>query len=84
VLVLANVGNYNDLVVCMITAQPAAFSIEITDSDFQEGQLTSPTSYVRPDRLFTAEPTLITRKAGTLNQYKMDEIMGQVCRLFNC
>src|ERR1051325_335805 len=72
VLVLANIGNY-DLIVCMITAKPSDFSIKITDSDFLDGQLTSPTSYVRPDRLFTAESTLVTRTAGTLTSYKMDE-----------
>jgi mRNA interferase MazF len=83
-LVLANGGIYDDLIVCMITAKPAGLSIEITDSDFLEGQLTNPKSYVRPDRLFTAEPTLVIRKAGTLAPYKMDEIMAQICRIFKC
>ena len=83
-LVLANLGNYNDLIVCMITAKPAGFSVKITDYDFEHGKLDCQTSYVRPDRLFTAESTVIKRTAGTLTQSKMDEILSEVCRIFNC
>ena len=83
VLVLANLGSYNDLIVCMITARPSELSIEITDVDFLQGQLTAPTSYVRPDRLFTAEPTLVKGIVGTLTSSKMREILDQVSEIFS-
>lgn len=82
-LVLADVsGLYQELILCMITAKPSGFGIQITKSDFEEGELNHPTSYVRPDRLFTAESTLIIRTVGMLNSSKMKEIMDQVRRIF--
>lgn len=87
VLVLA-CGGYNDLIVCMITARrldiPVGrdYSVEITDSDFVEGKLSQSVSYVRPDRLFTAEPTLVHRIVGSLHPSKMKEILDQVSIIF--
>jgi mRNA interferase MazF len=87
VLVLA-CGGYNDLIVCMITARrldiPVGtdYSLEITDSDFVEGKLRESVSFVRPDRLFTAEPTLVGRIVGRLQPSKMKEILHQLSRIF--
>ena len=83
VLVLAQVGRYNDLIVCMITAKPAELSIEINEFDFDEGHLRNETSYVRPDRLFTAAPTLIDRRVAILKRSKMEEILNQVQQIFS-
>lgn len=78
-LVLAEVGGrYHELVLCMITAKPSEFAIKITASDFENGGLTHPTSYVRPERLFTGESTLVIESVGMLNSPKMKEIMDQV------
>ena len=82
-LVLADVGGpYQDLIFCMISAKPSEFAIQITKSDFETGELRQQTSYVKPDRLFTAEPRLITKAVGTLKSSKMKEIMDQVRRIF--
>ena len=87
VLVLA-CGGYDDLIVCMITAKPGAipvgrdYSVEIRNSDFVEGKLRESVSYVRPDRLFTAEPTLVAGICGSLQSSKMKEILHQVSCLF--
>jgi mRNA-degrading endonuclease toxin of MazEF toxin-antitoxin module len=83
VLVLANLDNHNDLLVCMITAKPSDFSIELTESDFLEGKLSHSTCYVRPDRLFTAESTLVRQKVGTLTSPKMKEVLNQIWRMFS-
>jgi mRNA interferase MazF len=83
VLVLVNLGKYNDLIVCMITAKPSDFAIEITEADFLEGKLSRPTSYVRPDRLFTAQSTLVKHSVGTLKAPKMNEIRDQIFRMFS-
>lgn len=87
VLVLA-CGGYNDLIVCMITSKTLEipvgkdYSVEITNSDFVEGKLSESVSYVRPDRLFTAEPTLVGRIVGRLHPSKMKEILHQVSCIF--
>ena len=86
-LVLA-CGGYNDVIVCMITSKsldiPVGkdYSVEITDSDFVEGKLRESISYVRPDRLFTAEPTVVCRIVGRLHPSKMKEIRHQLSCLF--
>ncbi|HKR13052.1 MAG TPA: type II toxin-antitoxin system PemK/MazF family toxin [Pyrinomonadaceae bacterium] len=81
-LVLAEVGGpYNELILCMITAKPSEPAIQIKESDFQSGKLDH-LSYVKPERLFTAEARLIKNSAGVLNSSKMKEIMDQIRRLF--
>lgn len=82
-LVLAEVsGPYQEVVLCEITAKASEVAIQITKSDFEKGELDHPISYVKPDRLFTAEPTLIKRSVGKLNSSKMKEIMDQLRRTF--
>ena len=84
-LVLANLGNHgthNDLILCMITGQPSDFSIAILGVDFENGNLRKEPSYVRPDRLFTAESTLVEYQVGKLKSHKMDEVMKQLRKLF--
>ena len=82
-VVLAEVsGPYQEVILCEITAKPSESAIQITKSDFEKGELHHPTSYVKPDRLFTAELTLIKRSVGNLNSSKMKEIMDQVRRTF--
>ena len=83
VLVLANLSSYNDLIVCMITAKPSDCSIEITESDFVQGKLNLPRSYVRPDRLFTAASTSVERQVGKLTSSKVKEILNEVSRIFS-
>ena len=82
-LVLADVGGpYREFILCMITAKPSEFAIKITKSDFEEGELDHRECYVKPERLFTAELTLIKKSVGTLNSSKMKEIMDKVGHLF--
>lgn len=83
VVVIADVGGpYKDLIYCMITKVPSALSIQITESDFQEGRLTRPVSYVRPDRVFTAQAKLVVRPIGRLNDSKTQEILGRLRHIF--
>lgn len=80
-LVLADVGEpYHELILCMISAKPSELSIPITESDFETGKLTEPTSYVRHWRLFTAEPTLVRKSVGILKSSKTKEILDHVRR----
>lgn len=80
VLLLLNVFG-RDIIVCMVTHRKNAFDdcIEITNSDLVEGQLGLNPSYIRPARLFTANPGLFRRKAGRVN----DTILQRVKRLLS-
>lgn len=81
-LVLAQASSYYDVIVCSISTHPGELSIEIDASDFAEGHLRDERSYVKPDHLFTADPTLIHRRVGVLKEAKMEEILNKVRELF--
>jgi mRNA interferase MazF len=76
--VLANLG-YGDVVLCQITSKPAKneFSIKIEQNDFEVGSLPI-VSFVRADKLFTADKELILYKAGHIKQEKIQQITETV------
>ncbi len=65
-LLLADAGR-DDWVLCQITSNPYAdaSAIELRDADFSEGGLQR-ASYVRPNKLFTANEALFHRTAGVV------------------
>src|SRR5260221_2810303 len=81
-LVLAQV-EFNNLILCQITSKPysSKSAISIEQFDFKEGMLPLK-SFVRPDKLFTADTTLLKGKAGKLTSSKMKAILQKVCKLF--
>jgi mRNA interferase MazF len=67
----------DDVILCMITSQHRpkdSYSIPITDADFVTGTLKHP-SYIRPNRLFTADSNLIVRSVGQLADAKRAEVI---------
>ncbi len=80
VLAQAEFGNF---ILCQITSKPysSRLAIRIQASDFRQGSLPL-TSYARPDKLFTAETTIIQKSAGYLTEQKLVEILRQVSALF--
>lgn len=69
----------DDLILGAITAQPGRVinSIGITSNDFTSGSLNR-NSYVRIEKLFTAELSLILSHCGKLKQSKIDEIINEL------
>jgi|KBSSwiStaDraftv2_1062776.scaffolds.fasta_scaffold107132_4 mRNA interferase MazF len=80
-LILADAAHYGDVVLCEITAN-SGVGMEITAADFEDGGLPRNPSYVRWDRLFTAE-VKVDAWRGKLTSSKMDEIMDKVRKLFS-
>ena len=56
----------NDLILCQITSQSHrdSHSIALDAADFQSGQLQTQ-SFIRPNRLFTVEQTVVLYTAAT-------------------
>ncbi len=81
-LVLANV-EFNNLILCQITSKPytSKIAISIKPKDFAEGSLPI-ISFVRPDKLFTADEAIIKNTVGQLTSTTKDKILQSVCRLF--
>src|SRR6266436_9650606 len=69
-LVLAQV-EFDNLILCQITSKSysSKTAISIEQSDFAEGMLPLK-SFVRPDKLFTADASLLKRKVGELTSSK--------------
>ncbi len=81
-LVLANV-EFDNLILCQITSKPysSKTAICIITEDFADGFLPI-TSYVRPDKLFTADATIIKNIVGQLNLKVKTKILKRVRELF--
>jgi mRNA interferase MazF len=64
-----------DVILCQITSQAVAdsYAVPLTDHDFTSGGLRQP-SHIRPNRLFTAEGSIILYRAGTISPTKIQEV----------
>jgi len=69
----------DDLIVCQITGKSYEKSVEIPikKEDFQRGNLKIE-SYLRLDKIFSVEKSLIKYKAGSLKNEKFEEILTKV------
>jgi mRNA interferase MazF len=72
----------DDLILCQITSQRVRdrYSIEISDEDFNAGGLRQ-TSNIRPNRLFTADKSIIYYGIGKLNVSKLHEVIGNILEI---
>ena len=77
-LVLANLQG-DDILLCQITSQNSIekTALPLKMGDFINGTLPS-NSFIRPMRLFTADKTLIIRKAGTISTKLMDKVINNI------
>lgn len=81
-LVLAQV-EFDNLILCQITSKPysSKTAIKIVPEDFEEKSLPV-VSYVRPDKLFTADPSIIERIVGRLGGKARKTILHKVSTMF--
>lgn len=81
-LVLAQV-EFENLILCQITSKSysSKTAISIEQSDFTIGKLPLK-SFVRPDKLFTADMSIINGRAGALTASKKRAILQEVRKLF--
>ena len=73
----------DDLILCQITSRNRSdgFSIPLTVGDFEKGRL-AVDSFVRPNRLFTVESSVILYAAGKVKTAKLEEVRAKICELF--
>ena len=66
----------NDLILCQITSKFTKddYSITLLETDFESGSLKQ-TSNVRPNKLFTADNSIILYKVGLISGKKLEEII---------
>lgn len=81
-LVLANV-EFGNLILCQITSRPytSKISVKLAQHDFTTGGLPV-VSYLRPDKIFTADPSIVKSTAGKLSPVIFEKILKKVRNLF--
>lgn len=72
-----------DVILCQVTsrARKDAYSVSLSSSDFSSGGLPVE-SIIRPNRLFTANSQIIIRKAGSLEEGKINAVENILVKLF--
>ena len=73
----------DDLILCQITSQARndGFSIPLLIADFERGRLVRD-SFIRPNRLFTVEQSVILYAAGKVSDSKLKEVCAKIRELF--
>ncbi len=81
-LVLANLQG-NDIILCQITSQNTSdnLAISLNSEDFISGSLPV-NSFIRSNRIFTADKNIIVRKVGTINKDKLTNCFNVLNSLF--
>lgn len=77
-LILANLEG-KDLILCQITSQAVSdnYAISLDNKDFEFGSLNQQ-SNIRPNRIFTAEESIILYQIGKIQENKINEITDKI------
>jgi len=77
------VVDFNDIILCQITSRAYASShpVPLKTVDFADGGLPID-SYIRPDKLFTADKSVVSTVYGTIEREKIRETHAAIRVLF--
>ena len=72
----------DDIILCQITSQFVKdnYAISLDNSDFKKGSLNKP-SNIRPNRMFTAEKSIIINKAGAVKPEVVEKVVNKLCEI---
>jgi len=73
----------DDVILCQITSEARvdSYSIVLSDSDFKTGKL-SLTSLIRPNRIFTADKSIVIYRIGSLKDSKIKGVEKEIVKIF--
>lgn len=71
------------LILCQITTQARsdAYSVPLVATDFEHGRL-AVDSFIRPNRLFTVERSVVLYAAAKMTDAKLQEVRAKIRQLF--
>lgn len=68
----------DDIILCQITSSRYdKYAISLEEKDFKQGSLKQ-NSFVRPNKLFTADSKIIKYKVGNLKKERIDEAINKI------
>ncbi len=72
----------DDVILCLITSQwvKDEYAISIDEDDFEQGSLKKK-SNIRPNRIFTADVSIILYIAGRLKKKRIDNVIDKVIEI---
>jgi len=81
--IIVALGDFDDIILCQITSKAYSSSkpIGLTATDFMEGGLPQD-SFARPDKLFTADQSIVHKAYGTVSSSKLQQILTEIRQLF--
>ena len=73
----------DDLILCQLTSQSRrdAYSVSLLHGDFESGHL-NVDSFIRTNRLFTVEQSVILYSAAKIKSSKLNEVRTRIRQLF--
>jgi len=73
----------DDVILCQITSEERFdnYSLVLKEEDFKTGSLKQ-TSIIRPNRIFTADKSIISYKVGVLKEKKLKEVENILVKMF--
>ena len=76
------IASADDIVLTQITSSKFSdeYTIELSDSDFSNGGLNI-TSNIRPNKIFTAEVSIVAYKVGSIKLQKMKDVADAITNL---
>jgi mRNA interferase MazF len=74
----------DDVILCQVTSKAAKdrCSVNLTLADFISGRLPVE-SYIRPNRIFTADKKIILRKAGSVKPALISAVVNSVIKIIS-
>jgi mRNA interferase MazF len=74
----------DDIVLCQITAsRNDSFTVELTRNDFTIGSLPQDPSFIRPNKIFTADSTIISSSVGTIKPEKYRQVVEKIVSIIS-
>ena len=72
----------NDLILCQITSKDVKdeCAVKIKETDFTQGALKTE-SNIRPNRLFTADQSIVLYKTGRLKAEKINQVIEKIVHI---
>jgi len=81
--VVANLTG-EDIILCQITSKKIqdSYSIKLLQNEFKQGTLKQE-SNIRPNKIFTADRSIVEYTAGTIKPEKTKEIIEKICEIIS-
>jgi len=80
---VVGLAEFDDVILCQITSQPYASirAIPLKNTEIVDGILTR-LSYIRPDKLFTTDVSIVLARIGRLKRSKISEVLINLRQTF--